>query len=207
MSHDLRTDLANNLRQRLAERARTAFARPDQDEAISWSQECDLQWQVARLSRLPSTAEKADALAQRVRALAAAMKRRHAARFLALAVRHSRVNELPPHEGSLAPAFAKAEIKGAILGIMAGAAWDIASHRSFRRYLSTRENRAINLMIASANYHSAVEQLRAIDVYEEGAFDKMLAAVQATGQSETIFDAIFNDMVERARYLPKGNSN
>jgi hypothetical protein len=80
---------------------------------------------------------------------------------------------------------------------MTGETWSLASHRSFRRYLTPEENRDINKIVAEANYQNSIAAVYGIDVTQSGD-EFFWNAVDATGEADLIMDFALSKMAQAA---------
>jgi hypothetical protein len=120
-----------------------------------------------------------------------------AGRALAIVLKHSALNSMPSLEDGIVQRWSAAEITGLFRLIMTGETWSLASHRSFRRYLTPEENRDINKIVAEANYQNSIAAVYGIDVTQSGD-EFFWNAVDATGEADLIMDFALSKMAQAA---------
>jgi hypothetical protein len=186
--------LPNILNKRIGIIASEKFPIGNRETAIGMDQETDLQWAEARIAMIRSREKKLDTALSLINSLNE-QNMHLAARFLALAVKHSEINELGVREDSLLAPWSKTDLGTLVSKLMNSQTWGIVSHRSFRQYLSPIENKQINRFVYSANYESAVEKLNAVDVFEISD-EEFWRLVDATGHGETLMEDAIVRMVQ-----------
>jgi len=155
--------LSHALYSELGLRAAVSLGQADeQGGAIPRSEEVSLQWSVARMSMIDDPREKVDA-AFRLTSAYAKMGMKAAGRTLALIVSHSDIVEPHVDDEAFVRRWRRSELELLFAAIMGSEAWGIASHRSFRQYLTQAENAAINGLIEFGNVGSALAELKKHD--------------------------------------------
>jgi hypothetical protein len=159
-------------------------------------EETGLHWDLALFSVLP-TEDKIGMLREYLTALIIENKNALAGRALAIVLKHSALNSMPSLEDGIVQRWSAAEITGLFRLIMTGETWSLASHRSFRRYLTPEENRDINKIVAEANYQNSIAAVYGIDVTQSGD-EFFWNAVDATGEADLIMDFALSKMAQAA---------
>jgi hypothetical protein len=155
------------------------------------------QWALAAGLMLEGEA-KLSAVHDLVRDLMKARKKHVAGYILAMAFKHSALNELPNDGDEFLPRLSEAEWRALARILMVGDTWSMASHRAFRMHLSLRENETMNAVIAEANYQNSIAELHAIDV-TTASDEEFWAAVDRTGVPEDILDFAISKMAASFR--------
>jgi hypothetical protein len=189
--------LSSVLDKRIGIIASETFPVGNRETAIGMDQETDLQWAVARIAMIQSREKKLSTAQSLINSLNE-QNMHAAARFLALLVRHSEINELGVREDTLLAPWSKEDLNMLTSRLMNSQTWGIVSHRSFRQHLTPLENKQINRFVYSANYDSAVEKLNEVDVFEISD-EEFWRLVDATGHGETLMEDALVRMVQSYR--------
>lgn len=164
--------------------------------ALGKMDEVALEWDVARISMIEEPQSKIKAAFEFVYALAKRGKIA-AGRALALIVAHSKVSENKGVADSLASRWTEGEVAQLIERIMGSDAWAVASHRTFREYLTPDENKRVNKFVSYGNLGSAVAIIKDIDV-RTTTVDEFFAAMEKTGRMPQLLDRAEEMMLNAA---------
>ncbi len=175
---DLKELLQSSLRDELGFRAAVRLGAADALATLPRPEEIALQWEVAGISMIDDTDEKVAAAFDLVKSQAE-QGNIAAGRALALIVSHSDVNDA----AASIDRWKTAELKRFFVAVMQSKARGVASHRSFRQYLSAAQNDSVNGLVSFGNVGHVTEALRDIDVTKVSDADFWNAYDSATGDS------------------------
>lgn len=169
---------------------------PGDEAGFAKDEETEVQWDVALFSSLDAD-QKVEAVSEYMTELMKARRNAVASRALAVIFKHSVFNDLPSEADGIVARWSDADMAMLVRRIMTGDTWSIASHRSFRRYLSPEENGAINKLVAEANYQNSIAAVYDVDVMSSTDED-FWDAVDETGEADAIIDFVVSKMVAAA---------